>query len=414
MTLSVVLSYNYRARDTAGKHVEGAVEGESERQAIEKLRARGYVVTRIELNRDINLRSISNLGRSRRAAPGKVSLKSLSVFCRQFATMIGAGVPILTSLKILADQAENRRLGAALKKVSEEIEAGETLTNSFRKQGTTFPLILTNMIAAGEVGGILEDVFERMGEHFEKENGVTQKVRSAMVYPLVVSIVAVVVVIFLVGWVLPNFVGLFQSSGVALPTPTLILLGMSHVLRTYWYAFLGGGILAVFGFRRWAATEKGAFRLDAISLRAPVFGSLVLRRSLSRFCRTLSTLMKSGVPVMVAMSVVEKTVGNRLIASIVRKAQMALRDGLPMSGPLRDSGVFPAMVIEMMIVGEETGAMDTMLQKVAEFYDKEIDSAVERLTAMIEPLIIVVLGGVVAFILVSMIMPMFDVFKMVK
>ncbi|MHB0886387.1 MAG: type II secretion system F family protein [Bacillota bacterium] len=412
--MSAVLSYNYRARDTAGKHVEGAVEGESERQAVEKLRARGLVVTSIEVSRDINLRTISLMGQRRAVTPGKVSLKALSVFCRQFATMIGAGVPILTSLKILADQAENRRLGAALKKVSEEIEAGETLTNSFRKQGTTFPLILTNMIAAGEVGGILEDVFERMGEHFEKENGVTQKVRSAMVYPLVVSIVAVVVVIFLVGWVLPNFVGLFQSSGVALPAPTRLLLGISHVLRTYWYVFLGGGILAVFGFRRWAATEKGAFRIDAISLRAPVFGSLVLRRSLSRFCRTLSTLMKSGVPVMVAMSVVEKTVGNRLIASIVRKAQMALRDGLPMSGPLRDSHTFPPMVIEMMVVGEETGAMDTMLQKVAEFYDKEIDSAVERLTAMIEPLIIVALGGVVAFILVSMIMPMFDVFQMVK
>jgi len=409
----MVLSYNYRARDATGRNVEGSVEGESERQVIEKLRGRGLVVTHIEVSRDINLKSIGGLGR-RQATPGKVSLKALAVFCRQFATMIGAGVPILTSLRILADQTENRRLGAALKKVAGEIEAGETLTNAFRKQEATFPLILTNMIAAGEVGGILEDVFERMGEHFEKENAVTQKVRSAMVYPLVVSIVAVGVVIFLVGWVLPNFVALFQSSGVALPTPTMILLGMSHVLRAYWYLFAAALILASVGFRRWASTEKGALRLDAIALRLPIFGTLVLRRSLSRFCRTLSTLLKSGVPVMVAMSVVEKTVGNRVVARVVRRAQVALRDGLPMSGPLRESGVFPAMVIEMMVVGEETGAIDTMLQKVADFYDKEIDSAVERLTAMLEPLIIVALGGVVAFILVSMIMPMFDVFQMVK
>ncbi|MHB8926911.1 MAG: type II secretion system F family protein [Bacillota bacterium] len=412
--MGVVLSYNYRARDGAGKNVEGAIEGESERQVVEKLRGRGLLVTRIEVSRDINLKTISGFGRSRQSKQGKVSLKALAVFCRQFATMIGAGVPILTSLKILADQTENRRLGAALKKVSEEIEAGETLTNAFRKQGTTFPLILTNMIAAGEVGGILEDVFERMGEHFEKENAVTQKVRSAMIYPMVVSIVAIGVVIFLVGWVLPSFVGLFQSSGVALPTPTLILLGFSRILRTYWYAIAAGLVLGGLGYRRWASTQKGAYRIDAIALRAPIFGGLVLRRSLSRFCRTLSTLLKSGVPVMVAMSVVEKTVGNRVVAGIVRKAQVALRDGLPMSGPLRQSGTFPAMVIEMMVVGEETGAMDTMLQKVADFYDKEIDSSVERMTAMIEPLIIVGLGGVVAFILVSMIMPMFDVFKMVK
>ncbi|HEY3313986.1 MAG TPA: type II secretion system F family protein [Bacillota bacterium] len=410
----MVLSYNYRARDGAGKSVEGTIEGESERQAVEKLRARGFLVTSLEVSRDISLKTISAIGRRNAARPGKVPLKALAVFCKQFATMVGAGVPILSALKILADQTENRRLGAALKKVGEEIEAGETLTNAFRKQGATFPLILTNMIAAGEVGGILEDVFERMGEHFEKENAVTQKVRSAMTYPTVISIIAALVVVFLVGWVLPNFVALFQSSGVALPTPTLILLGASHILRTYWYAIFGGAALALVAFRRWVATERGAYRVDALSLKAPVFGSLVLRRSLSRFCRTLSTLLKSGVPVMVAMSVVEKTVGNRVVAGVVRRAQVSLRDGMSMTGPLRQSGVFPAMVIEMMVVGEETGATDTMLQKVADFYDKEIDSAVERMTAMLEPLIIVVLGGVVAFILVSMIMPMFDVFQMVK
>jgi type IV pilus assembly protein PilC len=404
--------YEFKARNPTGRSADGTIEADNERAAVAKIRARGLFVTSIRQDGREAAAAAVRAARRRRAR-GKVSAKDLSLFCRQFATMVGAGVAILTSLRILARQASSRVLAEAVGAVADDIEAGETLASAFHRQSTAFPTVLTNMVAAGEVGGILEEVFERMAEHFEKESAVTQKVKSAMTYPIAVVVVAVVIVVFLLVFVLPTFVGLFSDMGAALPLPTRILLALSKALRTRWYVFLVGTVGLALAFRAFARTEKGSWTLDRVSLKIPVFGLLVQMRAMARFSRTLATLIKSGVPILTSMAVTQRTVGNRVVADQVQVCSNAVRDGMSMTGPMRTGRIFPQMVIEMISVGEETGSIDGMLSKVADFYEREIDALVERFTSLLEPLIIVVLGVIVAFILLSIVMPMFQMFQMV-
>lgn len=419
--------YHYRARTPQGRALEGTVEAPSEREAARVLRSRGLLVSTLTDNRqmgDMTWRpartekqvkaSVTALTapaqRKKGLLGGSVGLRDLSLFCRQFATMINAGVSILTSLNILTRQAATRRLRVALADVSLSIEHGRSLTEAFRSRSDIFPPIVVNMVSAGETGGILEECFDRLAEHFEKEHAVSQKVKSAMSYPLVVSGVAVFVVIFMVTFVLPNFIGIFQQMGAELPTITRVVLNVSNFIRAYWYFLLAGLTLAILSLAYWASTPKGAFAIDTAILRMPLVGQIVLKRAVSRFARTLGTLLRSGVPLLVALAVVERTVGNRQVASAIVKAEDDIRAGHGLVAPLRASRIFPSMVLEMMGVGEETGAIDTMLSKVADFYDKDIDATVNRLSSMIEPIIIVVLGGVVGLILVSIITPMFDIY----
>lgn len=403
-------NFNYRARDPSGSPFEGVMSGDNEKHVAEKLRAQGLIVVDIEINKDIALA----LNKSRSRHRGRITLRDLAVFCRQFATMIGAGVAILQSLRIIARQAGRRRMGTVLQEVCKDLEAGETLTNAFARRGEEFPPILINMVAAGEVGGILEDVFNRLAEQFEKEDLVQQKVRSALIYPAMVSIVAVGVVIFMVTFVLPNFISIFAQSGAVLPLPTRILLGLSNVLRSFWYVFAVIPLLGYLWFEGYRKTEAGRRALDRFLLGLPIFGPLFLKRALALFARTLGTLLKSGVPIMLALSVAERSVGNKAMGMTVREAQTAVRDGRSMIGPLQASPYFPQMVVEMMAVGEETGAMDAMLFKVADFYEKEVSALVERMTALIEPVVILTLGLTVGFIMVSMVLPMFDTWNLIR
>jgi type IV pilus assembly protein PilC len=260
----------------------------------------------------------------------------------------------------------------------------------------------------------LEETFERLADHFEKEHAVSQKIRSAMTYPAVVSVVAVGVVAFMIVFVLPSFVGIFTTIGAELPGPTKFLLAVSNAIRAFWYVLVGGVVFLAVTWRLIASTERGAYILDFLALRLPVFGDLVLKRAVSRFCRTLGALLRSGVPLLVSMSVVQQTVGNRPVAAALVSAEEEIRAGRGLVEPLRGSRLFPQMVLEMVAVGEETGAIDQMLMRVADFYDKEIDTAVERLSSMVEPVIIVFLGGVVGFILLSLIMPMFDIYSQMQ
>ncbi len=341
---------------------------------------------------------------------GGVGLRDLSLFCRQFATMINAGVAILTSLNILARQTASRRLRGALSDVSLSIERGQSLSDSFRSRSDVFPAIVVNMVSAGETGGILEECFDRLADHFEKESAVSQKVRSAMTYPIIVSIVAVGVLVFMVVFVLPSFMGIFSQIGGSLPPVTQAIMAVSDFLRVRWYLPLGVLVVLAAGVKLYSGTPRGAYTLDSLALRLPIVGKVTLMRSVSRFSRTLGTLLRSGVPLLVALSVVERTVGNRPIAAAIIKAEDEIRAGRGIVEPLRASGLFPTMVLEMLAVGEETGAVDTMLSKVADFYDKEVDASVARLASMIEPLIMVFLGGMVGFILVAMVTPMFDIY----
>jgi type IV pilus assembly protein PilC len=419
--------YRYRAKTPHGKTMEGTLEAPDQREAARLLRSRGLLVTSIADNREAALpvRRAPGPGVSRSVAlgaggpparfrllrPRAVGLKELALFCRQFAVMVTAGVAILTSLHILTRQAASKRLREALSEVAQGIERGQSMSEAFGARNDVFPSILINMVSAGEAGGILEESFERLADHFDKEYAVNQKVRSAMTYPAVVSLVAVGVGIFMVVFILPTFVNLFMQMGATLPLPTRIIMGVSEVVKTRWYLILGSFLLLAASFQVAVATPRGAYMLDAFALKMPVFGSLVLRRAVCRFARTLGTLLKSGVPLLVCLSVVERTVGSRPIAAAISQAGEEIRAGRGIVEPLRASKLFPTMVLEMMAVGEETGAIDTMLTRVADFYDTEIDVTVQRLSSMIEPLIIVVVGGGVGLLLVSLIMPMFDVYS---
>lgn len=410
--------------------MEGTVEATTEREAARVLRSRGLLVSTITDNRQVGEmtwrpeRSASqvraaavamNVPTERRRTlsfgGGGVGLRDLALFCRQFATMINAGVAILTSLNILTRQTASRRLRAALSDVGLSIERGQPLSDAFRSRSDVFPAIVVNMVSAGETGGILEECFDRLADHFEKEHAVSQKVRSAMAYPAIVSIVSLLVLIFMIVFVLPSFVGIFASIGGTLPATTRAILGISDFLRTRWYLPLSGLVVLAAGVKFYSNTPRGAYVLDNLALRLPVVGKVTLLRAVTRFARTLGTLLRSGVPLLVALSVVERTVGNRPIAAAIIRAEDEIRAGRGIVEPLRASKLFPAMVLEMMGVGEETGTIDTMLNKVADFYDKEIDASVGRLASMIEPVIMVFVGGMVGFILVAMITPMFDVYS---
>ncbi len=423
--------YHYRARTPQGKTLDGTVEAPSERDAARVLRSRGLLVSTLTDNRQLGEMTWSTprpnaqlrAAASSMAPPGTkgalgflsfgggVSLRDLSLFCRQFATMINAGVPILTSLNILTRQTASRRLRNALSDISLAIEHGQSLSDAFRSRSDAFPPIITNMVSAGETGGILEECFDRLADHFEKEHAVAQKVKSAMAYPAVVSVVAVGVLILMILFVLPSFVGIFAQIGGTLPASTQAIMNLSDFLRSRWYLALGVVVLLAVGAKLYAATPGGAYTLDSIALKFPVLGKVTLMRAVSRFSRTLGTLLRSGVPLLVALSVVERTVGSRPVAAAIIRAEDEIRAGRGIVEPLRASKLFPNMVLEMMGVGEETGAIDTMLNKVADFYDKEVDAAVGRLASMIEPLIMVVIGSMVGFLLVSLITPMFDVYS---
>jgi type IV pilus assembly protein PilC len=422
--------YHYKAKTPQGKPMEGTIESSGQREAAHVLRSRGLLVTSLTDNRlmgedsrrqpqarpSMQVRAAAaaaaTVGERKGFGPsrGRIGVRELAMFCRQFATMINAGVAILTSLNILTRQASSRRLRAALAAVSTAIEQGRSLTDSFRAMPDAFPAILVNMASAGEAGGILEECFERLADHFEKEHAVSQKVKSAMTYPVIVSVVAVSVVAFMVVFVLPNFIAIFQQMGAELPGPTLFILGVSDFVRGYWYLLLAGMIGGVAAFSVYSRTPSGAYRIDYFLLRMPIFGEVVLKRSVSRFCRTLGTLLRSGVPLLVSLNVVERTVGNRPVAAAIVAAENEIRAGRGIVEPLKAAKIFPSMVLEMMAVGEETGSIDTMLLKVADFFDKDIDVTVGRLSSMVEPMIIVFVGGLVGFILISLIMPMFDMY----
>ena len=405
--------YRYRARDGAGAAVEGFLEAAGEPEALGRLRDQGLFVVRLDVDRDIGAGLMRSLSLGARGAGRRIPLRDLALFCRQFSTMIGAGVPIVQTLRVIARQGASARLVRAVDGVVRDLEGGETLSAAFNHR-REFPPMMVNMVAAGEVGGVLEGVLERLARHFEREHAVTQKVKSSLYYPAAVVLVALFVVTFLLLFVLPNYVTLFQDMGATLPLPTRIVLTISSLLRRYWYVLAGAVVAAFLGLRQARRTPAGRLQFDRFALMMPLVGPVLSKLALARFARTLGALMASGVPILTAMQVVEGAVGNVVLGNAVRRAQDAVRNGQSIALPLRASGVFPPMIIEMVGVGEEIGAMDAMLYKVADFYEQEIDRSVERLTALIEPVMIILLGGVVGFILVSIVMPMFQVMELIR
>jgi type IV pilus assembly protein PilC len=340
---------------------------------------------------------------------GNVTTKDVVVFSRQFSTMVNAGLPILQGLTIVAEQAENPDFRVVMGKIRDDISNGVTLSEAMAKHPKAFSTLYVNMVKAGEQGGILDLIFERLSEYMEKAEGVARKVKSAMMYPIVVMSVAVLVVIFLMIKVVPTFRDVFASFGAKLPWPTQLIITVSEFLSS-WKAVLLVGVAFALGviIGLYRKTKTGAYNWDKMILKIPIFGVLARKAAVAKFARTLGTLVKSGVPIMDALETVAKTSGNLVLEKAVLTARDSVREGKTLTQPLKESKVFPAMVTQMINVGEETGALDAMLSKIADFYEDEVDAAVDGLTSIIEPILIVFLGVTIGFLVVAMFMPMFE------
>ncbi len=388
-----------------GKVIEGTIIAENEAGVASALRQK-----RLELVSTSQAGGLGSIWAALNKKGGKVTTKDVVIFSRQFSTMVNAGLPILQGLTIVAEQAENPDFRAVMTKVRDDISNGVPLSDAMAKYPKVFTTLYVNMVKAGEQGGILDVIFERLSEYLEKAEGVSRKVKSAMMYPVVVMSVACLVVIFLMVKVVPTFRDVFASFGAKLPAPTQFLIDVSDFL-----ASKKSLLIVVFLFAAWIAltlyrkTKVGAYNWDKMILSLPVFGVLVQKAAVAKFARTLGTLIKSGVPIMDALETVAKTSGNLVLEKAVLNARDSVREGKTLTQPLKESKVFPPMVTQMINVGEETGALDTMLSKIADFYEDEVDAAVEGLTSIIEPILIVFLGVTIGFIVVAMFMPMFEI-----
>jgi len=345
---------------------------------------------------------------------GGIKTRDVVIFTRQFATMINAGLPLVQSLSILAQQTENKALKEVTKAVVYDVEAGNTLADALGKHPKAFTDLYVNMVAAGEAGGILDTILLRLATFLEKNDALVRKVKGAMVYPAVIITVAMVAVAVLLIFVIPTFSSMFASVNMELPLPTRVVIGASHILTRFWYFIIGAVLLLVFAFRTYYGTPAGRKTIDGMMLRAPVIGDLLRKSAVSRFTRTLGTLISSGVSILDGLEITAKTAGNRVIYDAIMQSRQSIAGGETIAGPLQTSGVFPPMVISMISVGEQTGGLDEMLTKIADFYDSEVDVAVSALLSLMEPIMIVVLGVIVGGMVVAMYLPIFDMVNAVQ
>ena len=338
----------------------------------------------------------------------KVTQKDIVIFVRQFATMIDAGLPLVQCLDILGSQQPNPTFKKVILQVKDDVEGGSTFADALKKHPKVFDTLFVNLVAAGEIGGILDTILNRLAEYIEKTEKLKTKVKSAMVYPLSICVVAVVITAGLLIFVIPIFEKMFSDMGGTLPLPTAIVIAMSEFLQAYWYAIFGGMFGAVYGFKKYYATKKGRGVCDRLFLKLPVAGDIIRKNSVCKFCSTMGTMLSSGVPILDALDITSRTAGNVVIEEALIETRNAISEGKTIVEPLEKTKVFPSMVIQMISVGEATGAMDAMLTKIAEFYSDEVDTAVDGLTALMEPAIMVVLGGLVGGLIIAMYLPIFS------
>lgn len=401
-------TFSYTGRDGGGRVVTGAIEGESQAAVIARLQEMGYVIT--ALRQRIKQPTLEDLLQRFRG----VRLKDLAVFTRQLATMINAGLTIVMSLTILEAQSANRRLGEIIAAVRGRVETGVPLSDAFAAHPDVFNSLYINMVRAGEAGGVLDEILSRLAQLLEKELALRQKVKAAMVYPAVIATAAVGIVSFIVFFILPKFVSFFAQLNVPLPAPTRFLIFVTVASRQYWYVIILVLVVGVYGFRYYVGTAQGRVRFDRFKLRMPLFGPINRAVVMARFSRTLGTLVHSGVPILQALEVVGKAVSNVILQQSLAAVRVSIREGEGIAGPLQASGIFPPMVVQMVAVGERTGALDAMLTKVADFYDTEVEYAVSGLTAVLEPALIMVMGGIVGFVVISFYLPLFNLVGAIK
>jgi type IV pilus assembly protein PilC len=400
--------FAYEAVEPGGRSVRGKIDAENAATVLGKLQGLSYTVV------DVSEVRSARIARAGRASTGKVKLNSLVVFSRQFATMVNAGINILKCLDILESQTKDPVLKPVIETVRKDVVGGSSLTDALAKHPNVFSKLFVSMVRAAEVGGILDLILDRLATFLEKEQEVVGKIKGAMIYPICVLIFAVLMVIAMFIFVLPTFKQIFEESGAKLPLITSLLFSLSDFLRTFWFLIPTIPFGAFFGFKYYYKTPNGQWVIDGLKLRLPIVGELIQKMAISRFSRTLGTLVNSGVLVLRALEIVAETAGNVVIARAVDDARNSVREGQRISVPLATSGMFPQMVTQMIDVGEETGRMSEMLMKIATFYDAEVEVAVKALTSLIEPMLIIVLGGVVGFIVGSIMVPMFTLVNVIN
>ncbi|HVM07065.1 MAG TPA: type II secretion system F family protein [Acidimicrobiales bacterium] len=407
-TATETQTYLYKVRDRQGRMLEGTVEGESTTLVANKLRQMGYTPINIEKQGGAGLKTEISLFK------GKPKLKDISVFSRQFATMINSGLSLLRSLYILEDQTENKALAEVISQIRQDVEKGASLSQAMAKHPKVFNKLYVSMVRSGEIGGVLDSVLLRLASTIEKQVELRGKVKSAMTYPVAVLALVLLILTAMLLFIVPIFKDLYDGLGGTLPLPTRMLLAVSTIMTKFFPIVVIAGVGASIGFRRWINTNTGREAWDALKLRVPIFGGLVQKTALTRFSSTLSALLRSGVPILESLEIVSDTVNNTVMAKAVRDVQTSVKGGESIAKPLGNHKIFPPMVVQMMAVGEETGALDEMLEKIGQFYEAEVEATVDALTSLLEPLLIVVLGGTVGGMVVSLYMPMFNIIKLIQ
>ncbi len=392
-------TFTYSARPVAGGDIRtGEIELKTKEEVFSYLHRQKLIPVAVrEKPREFSI----SLG-------GGINTRDVVIFTRQFATMINAGLPLVQSLEILAEQTENEAFQKVIREVLYDVESGNTLADAMGKHPKAFSKLFVSMVSAGEAGGILDTILLRLAVFMEKADALTRKVKGAMVYPGVVLSVAVIAVAILLIFVIPTFQTMFASAGIPLPLPTQIVIAMSAFLQAWWWAVIAGAVALFFGIRQFYRTDQGELLIDGLMLRTPILGDVQRKAAVARFTRTLGTLVSSGVAILDGLEITAKTAGNRVIQDAVMNSRSSIAGGDTISGPLKESGAFPPMVVQMINVGEQTGGLDEMLSKIADFYDDEVDTAVTGLLSVMEPIMIVVLGVIVGGMIVAMYLPIFD------
>lgn len=402
-------TFTYSARNVSGTLQQGEIELPSREEVVGYLRKQKLIPVKIEEKKSsFDLASLNDLFGS------GIKTRDIVIFTRQFATMINAGLPLVQSLDILARQSENKTLAKTIEDIQFDVESGNTLADALRQHPKVFTDLYVNMVAAGEVGGILDVILLRLATFLEKNDALIRKIKGAMVYPAVIFTVAIGAVATLLIVVIPTFQNMFEGAGVALPGPTLFVIFLSETLQAYWYAFAAAIIGGVALIRYAYSTDGGQLVIDKMLLNMPVLGPMLRKTAVARFTRTLGTLVASGVSILDGLEITARTAGNRVIQDAVMESRSSIAGGETISEPLKRAGVFPPMVVSMINVGEQTGGLDEMLTKIADFYDEEVDQAVEALLSAMEPILIVFLGGVVGGMIVAMYLPIFDMINAVQ
>jgi type IV pilus assembly protein PilC len=398
-------AFTYTARALNGDLRTATIDAPSRDEVVAQLRRQRLNVIKIDE---------AAQAANKKKSGGKISMRDVVIFTRQFSTMINAGLPLVQALDILAKQSENKALKDVTRAVVFDVESGHTVADALKKHPKAFSDLYVNMVAAGEAGGILDTILMRLATFMEKNDALVRKVKGAMIYPGVITSVAAIAIVVLLVFVIPVFEKMFASVGLALPLPTRVVIGMSQFLQHFWWAVIAGIFGLSWSLKKYYATPDGKLAIDKLLLKAPVLGDVLRKSAVSRFTRTLGTLIGSGVSILDGLEITAKTAGNRVIQDAIMESRTSIAGGETISAPLQKSAVFPPMVISMIAVGEQTGGLDEMLSKIADFYDEEVDAAVSGLLALMEPVMIVFLGVVVGGMVVAMYLPIFDMINAVQ